>query len=74
MPINLWQFLRAAIKTNIPDKISKLRTRYNILAQIQMAMKLKTIMFDVYIFNSLNYNDPLAYKVCILKTTFHRHS
>ena len=62
----MWQFLRA-IKTNIPDKISKLRTRYNILAQIQGAMKLQTIMFDVHIFNSLNCSNPLVGKGLYVK-------
>lgn len=41
---------------------------------MQMAMKLKTIKFDVYIFNSLNYNDSIACEVYILKDTFQRHS
>lgn len=39
-----------------------------------MAMKLKNIKFDMYIFNLLNCDDSMIYKVCILKTTFHRHS
>ena len=39
-----------------------------------MAMKLKKIKFDMYIFNLLDCDDSMIYKVCILKTTFHRHS
>lgn len=32
-----------------------------------MAMKLKTIKFDVYIFNALNCDDPVICKVCNIK-------